>query len=111
MQAGFYKLKVCRNNIDFSHATCLALLCSRRRRKAVCVVFSVKNDMPRVATHSDSEESSKSKSNAPKDENGAQDEGEEEEAEYEIEEVLDAKRGVFPDVRVPSKLKSASISK
>jgi len=77
------------------------------------VVFSVKNDMPRVATHSDSEETSQSKSNVPKDINGAQDEGEEEddEPEYEIEEVLDAKRGVFPDVRVPSKLKSASISK
>jgi len=69
--------------------------------------------MPRVATHSDSEESAKSKSNVPKDTNGAQDEEEEEddEPEYEIEEVLDAKRGVFPDVRVPSKLKSASISK
>lgn len=67
--------------------------------------------MPRVATHSDGEESSESKNKAPLDENGAQDEEEGEGEEYEIEEVLDAKRGVFPDVRMPSNLKSTSVSK
>jgi hypothetical protein len=64
--------------------------------------------MPRLAAHSESEESVKDKSEPPVEQNG---DGEVEEvevgeegdvSEYEIEEVLDAKRGVFPDVRALS---------
>jgi hypothetical protein len=51
--------------------------------------------MPRVADHSDSEESVKDNSKPLAEQNG----GGDEEPEYEIEQVLDAKRGVFPDVR------------
>ncbi len=53
--------------------------------------------MPRVADHSEGEESLKGNKKASPEQNGAEsdDEGG---TEYEIEEVLDAKRGVFPDV-------------
>jgi hypothetical protein len=53
--------------------------------------------MSRSAAHSDSEES-KDKVEPPAEQTG-DGEAEEDVVEYEIEEVLDAKRGVFPDVR------------
>ena len=62
--------------------------------------------MPRVPAHSDSEESVKGRSVPPAELNRGGDaeevedeENDEDVSEYEIEEVLDAKRGVFPDVR------------
>lgn len=61
--------------------------------------------MPAATNHSDNE-TSKSKSKAkstPVEDNGAESESDGEGeggSEYEIEEVLDAKRGYFPDVRV-----------
>ncbi|KAF9522424.1 hypothetical protein CPB83DRAFT_840490 [Crepidotus variabilis] len=48
--------------------------------------------MPRAAAHSDSEDSTKLKTK-----NADQEDDEQSEEEYEIEEVMDAKRGVFPD--------------
>jgi len=57
--------------------------------------------MPRVAAHSDSD-AMKGKSEPPA-ENGGEEVEEVEEgdgSEYEIEQVLDAKRGVFPDGRM-----------
>ncbi|KJA25706.1 hypothetical protein HYPSUDRAFT_37143 [Hypholoma sublateritium FD-334 SS-4] len=60
--------------------------------------------MPAVTNHSDNEASkSKSKAkSAPVEDNGAESEsdGGEGGSEYEIEEVLDAKRGYFPDGRM-----------
>ena len=57
--------------------------------------------MPAVNNHSD-DETSKSKAkpkSTPVEDNGAESESEGEGgSEYEIEEVLDAKRGYFPDV-------------
>lgn len=55
-------------------------------------------DMPRVPAHSDSEEPTKGNETAEGNGKGKEEDAE---SEYEIEEVLDAKRGVFPDVRVP----------
>jgi len=54
--------------------------------------------MPRVAAHSGSEGSVNGKSVPPAEESGGGG-GEGGDSEYEIEKVLDAKRGVFPDVR------------
>lgn len=61
--------------------------------------------MPRVADHSESEESLKGNKKA------SSESGEEGEPEYEIEEVLDAKRGVFPDVWNTRELCFVSIHK
>lgn len=55
--------------------------------------------MARVAAHSDSEESVKDQSKPAEQEDNGKAADPEGESEYEIEEVLDAKRGVFPDVR------------
>jgi hypothetical protein len=58
--------------------------------------------MPRVAAHSDSEESVKEISEPIAEQNGVEEEEAENTSEYEIEEVLKAKRGIFPDVRAIS---------
>ncbi len=63
----------------------------------------LQSTMPAVNNHSD-DETSKSKANSkstPVEGNGAESESDGEGgSEYEIEEVLDAKRGYFPDVCV-----------
>ena len=55
--------------------------------------------MPRVAAHSGSEGSMNGKSMPPAEVSGGGGEEGGDVSEYEIEKVLDAKRGVFPDVR------------
>jgi len=55
--------------------------------------------MPRVAAHSGSEGSVNGKDVPAAEASGGGEEEVGDASEYEIEQVLDAKRGVFPDVR------------
>jgi len=77
---------------------------------SLCVLFA-RAVMPRVADHSESEESLKDNKKAAPDESSADEDDKEGTPEYEIEEVLDAKRGVFPDVWSTCELCFISIHK
>ena len=98
-------------NNGSSHAICLLVHhppISVAEVLAFCLPEPV---MPRVADHSESEESLKDNKKAAPDESSADEDDKEGTPEYEIEEVLDAKRGVFPDVWSTCELCFISIHK